>query len=82
MTRPTARLQLGTTFDIVTYAAIVLLLELEGSSAANALFRRLVRNELDRRLPGAWQRLEDARASVSAELAPREQAVALADVAR
>jgi hypothetical protein len=82
MTRPPTRLQLGTTFDVVTYAAIILLLELEGSSAANALFRRLVRNELDRRSPGAWQRLEDARATVSADLPPREQAVALADIVR
>jgi hypothetical protein len=83
MSRPD-KIPLNTTFDIVTLAALAFLASREdpGRGAANVPIRRLVREELDRLAPGAWDELVAAAAELPEGLTPREGAAQLSAILR
>lgn len=75
---------LSTTLEPEYHAGLAFLVEREDLTrgAANAVLCRLLREELDRKHPGIWDRIRDAAKELPDGMTPREESLALTTALR
>jgi hypothetical protein len=81
MSKPTSSVTLNTSLSPVAHGVLGALAQREdpAHAAANVVLTRLLREELDRLAPGAWDELIARQRCTPAEVSPREASVAVAD---